>query len=85
MWLTTFYESMGVKDVVGDNVGGFGSTLNLKEFTAHALKLLENDDLRQRKSMEAVKKAEKFSTTEMAQKMIGFYSQMIAESKEKAK
>ena len=70
---------MGVKDVVGDNIGGFGSTLNVKEFTAHALKLLENDDLRQRKSMEAIKKAEKFSTTEMAQKMISFYSQMIAE------
>jgi len=78
-------NAMGVKDVVGDNVGGFGSTLNLNEFTAHALKLLENDDLRQRKSIEAVKKAEKFSTTEMAQKMINFYTEVIAESKDKAK
>jgi glycosyltransferase involved in cell wall biosynthesis len=78
-------NAMGVKDVVGDNIGGFSSTLNIQEFTAHALKLLENDDLRQRKSMEAVKKAEKFSTTEMAQKMINFYSQMILESKDKTK
>jgi glycosyltransferase involved in cell wall biosynthesis len=78
-------NAMGVKDVVGDNIGGFSSTLNIQEFTAHALKLLENDDLRQRKSMEAIKKAEKFSTLEMAQKMVSFYTRTIDQFKENIK
>jgi 1,2-diacylglycerol 3-alpha-glucosyltransferase len=66
-------NSMGVKDAVGDNIGGLASELDVTEFALKLNYLITDEALRLQKAREAVIKAENFTIEKMTQKMVAVY------------
>ena len=71
-------DAMGVSDIIRENKGGFASSLNEKEFASHILRLLSDDALRARKSFEAKKIANQYSSKHIAEHIIKLYGELIA-------
>jgi 1,2-diacylglycerol 3-alpha-glucosyltransferase len=70
-------NAMGVKDILGDNKGGFLVYDDLDTYAATVVKLLKDSDLWQQKHEEAYKQAEYFSADNMAAETIKVYEEAI--------
>jgi len=73
---------LGTLAVMGGDNGGFMVKNNAYEFTSRVLELLENDELRGIKSLEAKKHASAWSIEELTKKLIFLYTTAISDYKE---
>ncbi len=69
-------SAMGVKDVMQEERGGILVKLDVEDFTNAIFKLLTNTDLYEQKKSETIIEAQKWSSMEMAKKMIKIYESL---------
>ena len=71
-------NKMGPSNIIKNEVNGFLTPLNKKEFSSKIEKLLDDDDLRKKMGKNAKESAEKFSTKHSADKMEDIYEKMLS-------
>ncbi len=72
-------EEMGVADIMRGDFGGFLVRLDLEEFTGKILALLSDRELYRRKQNEAIQCSRSWSIEATAEKLLGYYRDLIAE------
>jgi len=67
--------AMGILDVMASGRGGFVTRLDLEEFSERVAKLVSSPRLRASKSREALEEARRWSSSEMAKRMLAVYGE----------
>jgi len=73
---------MGPTDLIHDGEDGYLTKLDIKDFTDKVLKLLKDDDLRERFAKAGLKRIKEFSTETSTNQLIGLYEKVIEERQE---
>ena len=71
-------DSMGVSDVMEDNQGGFLSKDDQEEYVKLVTTLISNNDLYQKKCIEAYQRATHLSANKMTKKLIEAYEHLLS-------
>ena len=72
-------KALGAAEMVKDGVDGFLTPLDLEQFTARVIQLLEDDELRQSMASHALQERENISSMTMAKKLLGAYEGAVSQ------
>ncbi|MDR2431238.1 MAG: glycosyltransferase [Candidatus Margulisbacteria bacterium] len=70
-------DAMGIADIIRANVGGLASKADVSEFSLKLMRLLSNNELRQKKSGEASQLAQKLSMANLTGRLVANYQRLI--------
>ncbi len=73
---------MGPTDLIHDGKDGFLTKLEIKDFADKTLKLLKDDELREKFAKEGLSRVEEFSTETSVRELIKIYEKAIGEKQE---
>jgi glycosyltransferase involved in cell wall biosynthesis len=77
-------DSMGLKDVLKDDLGGYLLQDDIQVYAEHINMLLDNNALYQQKIQEAQKRAADFSSLNITKKLVGFYEDVMRKHQKKS-
>ena len=82
---TVAIKANGVKDIIISGETGILTSDNTDTFSQAALKLVDNENLREKMSEKAKEEAQNFSIERSTEKLLSFYQKTIEQKKEKTR